>query len=286
MNSAKTSFAVLFALAAAALGACSSDPTDPVVEPPPLERIWRATTTTFESTIELETGGAAAVVDAAFDARTCAEFGGSWTSDATRLELSLTGDAGPEQRSYTYEVFSDRLELTAAGETTTYRPATTLPTCSSYDFRSWTGTLTAEVDGLAQSFANISVIPALSAGLLEVRACPTAGPSCEVGDAELILKIDAPPGPLTAGTYPIQNNAIGQPNFFALIDPFPADTTFPGFNTERLEPPGVFDLTSVSDTRVTGAFEFRANEISEGLSAPDGRRFVLVTNGVVELEYR
>jgi hypothetical protein len=200
--------------------------------------------------------------------------------------LSLTGDAGPEQRSYTYEVFSDRLVLTAGGETSTYRPAAAVPECRSYDFATWTGTLTAEIDGLEQVFTNVSVTPALAAGLLEVRACPTPGRSCAVGDAELILSIDAPPGPLAAGTYPIQNNAIGEPNFFALIDPFPADSTFPGFNTERLEPPGAFDLTSVSETRVVGTFEFRANEISEGLTAPDGRRFVIVTNGVVELDYR
>ena len=91
------------------------------------------------------------------------------------------------------------------------------------------------------------------------------------------------PGPLTPGTYPVQPDGV---SFFALIDPFPDDATFPGFNTERLLPPGEFVLTTVAEDRIVGTFEFRANEISEGQSAPDGRRFVLVTNGVVDLELR
>ena len=268
----------------AASGCGDSDPTEPEMPPeaPAVEGVWQSSTAERERTLQLGTDGSLSEVDADFVGLACSAASGTWT--ATETTLTLTVGSSPE--AVGYQVFSDSLVLGSGAAAETYLPVSTLPDCGGYDFRRWTGTLTADIDSVAQSFANISVTTAISSGVLEIRACPSAGPSCEVRDAELILKIDAPPGPLTTGSYPIQNNAIGQPNFFALIDPFPADTTFPGFNTERREPPGVFDLTSLSDTRVVGTFEFRANEIEEGLSAPDGRRFVLVTNGVVELDFR
>jgi hypothetical protein len=265
------------------LGTAACGSTEPELPAPSLDGVWQSTAADGERTIRLGADGAASDVNARFDLRECTTSGGSWSADGSTLVLTLAeAGGGSREERFTYQVFDDRLILGSE----TYRGVSALPDCGSYDFGTWTGTLTAAVDSVPQTFANISVTTALSSGLLEIRACPEAGGSCSVSDAELILKIDAPPGPLTPGTYPIQNNAIGQPNFFALIDTHPDDSTFPGFNTERREPPGVFVLASVSDSTVVGTFEFRANEISEGLSAPDGRTFVLVTSGVVDLVYR
>jgi len=273
-------------LAPAFLSACGS--TEPEVVPAPLERIWRASDSALETTFRLDATGSVALVEAALAVRSCEEYSGSWTADGTRLVLRLTpvaGGSGAEERTFTYEVFEDRLVLTSGGDTSTFRPASDLADCRSYDFGTWTGTLSAEIDGVAQAFANISVTTALTSGILEVRACPDAGPTCEIRDAELVLNVDAPPGPLSVGTYSVQN-IPGAPNFFALHDTHPEVSAFPGFNTERLLPPGEFVLRTVTEDRVVGTFSFRANEIQEGLSAPDGRRFVLVTNGVIDLEYR
>ena len=277
---------LLSAAAAALLGACgSSEPTAPPTGGPSLAGVWQRVSTGGERTLRLGADGSASSVDASFGARTCTVSAGDWSVDGARLTLTLAETGGsPVGESVGYQVFEDSLVLSGGDGAGTYRPVPALPSCDAYDFRIWTGTLSADVDGVSRTFANISVTTALGAGLLEIRACPDAGVSCQPGAAELILRIDAPPDPLATGSYPIQNNAIGEPNFFALIDTHPDDAGFPGFNTERLEPPGVFDLTEVGATRVAGTFEFRANEISEGLSAPDGRRFVLVTNGVVELD--
>jgi hypothetical protein len=275
---------VIAASALLVMSACGdSDPTEPETPPaaPDVDGVWQSSTADRERTLQLLADGSLSEVEADFVGLACAATSGTWTATETTLTLNL----GSSPQTVGYEVYADSLVLGSGSSAETYRPVSVVPDCGGYDFRRWTGTLTADIDSVSQTFANVSVTAAISSGLLEIRACPTEGPSCEVRDAELILKIDAPPGPLTAGSYPIQNNAIGQPNFFALIDPFPADPTFPGFNTERKEPPGVFDLTSLSDTRLVGTFEFQANEIEEGLSAPDGRRFVLVTNGVVELDF-
>ena len=273
-------------LLATLLTACGS--TEPETTSPALDRTWRSTTGDLETTLSLDPSGSVTLVEAAFSLRTCDGYTGNWSTDGSRLVLQLISTdrgGGPAERVFTYEVFEDRLVLTAEGETSTLRPVTAFPDCRSYDFGSWAGTLTADIDGVAQSFENISVTTALTSGLLEIRACPSAGSACDVRDAELILNVDAPPGPLATGTYTVQN-IPGASNFFALHNTHPDDSSFPGFNTERLLPPGEFVVTSLSEDRVVGTFSFRANEIQDGLSAPDGRRFVLVTNGVVDLEYR
>lgn len=273
--------------AALCLGACGSTEPDPT--PAALDRVWQATQEGVEEvTIELDADGSARVVDADYTDRSCASSSGVWTSDGSRVVLRLTPPGGaPESdvRSFDYEVSEDSLVLTGGGASTTYVPTGDVPSCVSYGFGSWQGTLSAEVDGVAETYTNFAVTAdPLDAGRIEVLACPDTVTTCALADAMLVLRVNAPSPPLAPGGYPLGDTENG---FYALINPFPSDPAFPGFDTLRLTPPGAFLLTSVSEEWVVGTFEFRANErANNSPPAPDGRTFVQVTNGLVNLAYR
>jgi len=282
-----TTRALFAVVLAAALVACDS--TEPDATRGSLDRVWRAAEPGVqETTIELSTDGAARVVDADFSGLSCASSAGTWTSDGSRLVLRLTPPAGPAEsdvRSFDYEVFQDSLVLTSGGVATTFVPTTRVPSCVSYGFGTWQGTLSAQIDDVPQTFTNISVATEeIGTGILEILACPDAVTPCGLEDAVLRLRVSAPSGPLTPGSYPLGDLQNG---FYALINPFPDDPAFPGFDTLRLAPVGVFLLTSVAEDWVVGTFEFRANErANNSPPAPDGSTFVLVTDGLVNLQYR
>jgi len=286
MNLPMTRFLSAVGLAAALAG-CGS--TEPDATPASLDRVWRATEAgAEETTIDLGTDGAARVVDADFSGLSCTSSAGAWTSDGSRLVLRLTPPGGPAEsdvRSFDYEVFQDSLVLTSGGASTTFVPAARVPSCVSYGFGTWEGTLSARIDDVPQTFTNISVATEeISTGTLEILACPDAVTPCGRDDAMLVLRLRSPSGPVTPGNYPLGDLQTG---FYGLIDPFPDDPEFPGFDTLRLAPAGAFLLSSVAEDGVVGTFDFRANErANNSPPAPDGRTFVLVTDGLVNLEYR
>jgi hypothetical protein len=275
------------AVLAAALVACGA--TEPEAMPPSLDGVWLAAEAGVEeTTIELRTDGAARFVASDFSGFSCASSSGAWTSDGSRLSLRLTPPGGPAEsdvRSFDYEVFPDSLVLTRGGASATFVPVTRVPSCVSYGFGTWQGTLSARIDGVPETFGNLSVATgAVGAGTLVILACPDAATSCGERNAALILRVNSPPGPLTPGNYPLGDIASG---FYGLINPFPDDPDFPGFDSLRLLPTGAIVLSSVAEDWVYGTFEFRANErASNAPPAPDGRTFVLVTDGLVDLQYR
>jgi hypothetical protein len=273
---------------ALALAACGT--TDPEVVEAPLARIWQSSGTgAREVSLRLVPGGETALVEADLTARTCRSRSGSWSRANGRLALSLSGGGASmpaEERAFTYRVYADSLVLDGTDGTTTYRPATRMPTCVEYGFGTWTGTLSAAVDGVDRDFGDVSVRAAVGSGVLEITSASRPCPTCEPEQVELLLVLDASPGALTEGSYTVQNVPGADRTFYALHDTHPGDTTFPGFDTSRLSPPGTFVLTSVAVDRVVGTFSFRANPVSDGLNAPDGRTTVLVTDGRVDLEYR
>jgi hypothetical protein len=272
---------------ATALCACGS--TGPEVTAPTLDRVWYATEPGVEeTTIELETDGSVRVIEADLTGRSCTSSAGVWTSDGSRLVLRLTpadGAVESDVRSFDYEVFGDSLVLDGGGTSTTFVPVSRAPSCVSYGFGAWQGTLSASIDDVPSTFTNLSVATdELGVGIVQILACPEGAAPCQEEDAVLVLRISAPPGPLTPGSYPLGDKQNG---FYGLINPFPDDPDFPGFDTLRLAPSGVFLLTSVAEDWVVGTFEFRANErANNSPPAPDGRTFVLVTDGLVNLQYR
>jgi hypothetical protein len=286
MNLAPTRTLCAASLALALMG-CGV--TEPDAAPASLDRVWRATEAGVEeTTIELRPDGAARFVDSDFSRFSCASSPGAWTSDGSRLVLRLTPPGGAAQsdvRSFDYEVFQDSLVLTSGGASTTFIPGTRVPSCVSYGFGTWEGTLSARIDGVPQTFENISVeTGAIAAGTVVILACPDAATLCGDQNAMLVLRINSPAGPLTPGNYTLGDISAG---FYGLINPFPDDPDFPGFDSLRLLPTGAFQLSLVSEDWVFGTFEFRANErASNAPPAPDGRTFVLVTDGLVDLRYR
>ena len=284
VSTTRTLFA---AIGAAALSACGS--TEPDLTMASLDRVWRATDSGVgEVTLVLRSDGEAHLVDADLAGQSCTSSAGTWTSDGSRLVLRLTPPDGPMEsdvRSFDYEVFDDRLLLTSGGASTTFVPATRVPSCVSYGFGAWDGTLSARIDDVPRSFTNLSIATeAVGAGSLVILACPDPASSCREQNAELILRLNTTSGPLTPGNYALGDAGSG---FYGLINPFPDDPDFPGFDSLRLLPTGAFLLSSISEDWVAGTFEFRANErASNAPPAPDGRTFVLVTDGLVDLRYR
>ncbi|MBT8403510.1 MAG: hypothetical protein KJP18_06615, partial [Gemmatimonadetes bacterium] len=255
----------------------------------PLDGLWRATEAgIFETTIKLSADGTAHLVEADFTGLSCTSADGSWTADDGRLVLRLTpagGAANSDVRSYDVEVSQGRLTLARGGESTTFVPVSSVPSCVSYGFGSWEGTLSARIDGVPWTFTNLSVdTERVRAGSLVILACLDTATSCTPDNVVLLLQVNGAAGPLTPGTYPLGDISSG---FYGLVNLFPDDPDFPGFDSLRLTPTGALTLTSVADERIVATFEFRANErASNAPPAPDGSTFALVTDGVIDLEYR
>ena len=295
MNALSTPIRAVAAVCAAAvlsvvLVACGSDTTGP--DAPvmtPLDGLWRATEAgVLETTIKLGTDGSAHLVEADFAGLSCTSAAGSWSSDEDRLVLRLTpagGAANSDVRSYDVEVSQGRLVLTRSGESTTFVSAPAVPSCVSYGFGSWQGTLSARIGDVPWTFTNITIdTERIQAGSLVILACLDTATSCTTDNVVLLLQVNGVAGPLTPGTYPLGDISSG---FYGLVNLFPDDPDFPGFDSLRLTPTGALVLTSITDERIVATFEFRANErASNAPPAPDGSTFALVTNGVIDLEYR
>jgi hypothetical protein len=253
--------AALAILATTALSACGGDTIGPGTALPGIEGVWRATEAGVEeTTLRLSADGTVHVVAADLRGRVCTSDTGAWTSDGGRLVLRLASEgdgAEPDLRSFDYAAAGGTLVLTTGGQSTTYLPATSVPSCLSYGFGSWQGTLSARIDDVPWAFRNISVdTGGIGAGRLEILACFDTAPTCETEEAVLRLKLSAT-GPLTPGAYPLGDASSG---FYGLVNLFPDDPDFPGFDSLRLLPTGAFVLTSIAEERVVATFEFRANE--------------------------
>ncbi len=270
------------------LVACGS--TEPeVTASAPLDRVWRATEAgVSETVLELNAGGTARLVEADLAGRGCTASSGSWTSDGTSLVLRLTPRGGaPESdvRTFDYDVSNDRLVLSRAGTSTTFARGSSVPSCVSYGFGSWQGTLSARIDDVSWTFSNFTVdAEGVRGGTLVIVACSDAAVGCDPTNAVMILRVTTPSGGLTPGSYPLGTIDSG---FYGLVNLFPDDPDFPGFDSLRLTPSGAMLLIDAAEDRIEATFEFRANErASNAPPAPDGSTFALVTNGVINLEYR
>ncbi len=276
-------------LVATTLSACGESPTEPdSAAPARVDGVWQATEPDVrEMTIELSADGTARLVEADLSGLACTSSAGSWTSDGDRLVLRLTptGETSdPEIRSFDYDVSEGTLVLTTGAQSATYRPASGVPSCVTYGFGTWQGTLRARIDDVPMTFTNISVnTERIRAGSVEILACLDTDSSCETDNVVLLLQVTAP-GVLTPGTYPLGDQSSG---FYGLVNLFPDDPDFPGFDSLRLSPTGAFLLTSIGPERVVASFEFRANErATNAPPAPDGSTFALVTDGTVNLTYQ
>ena len=194
------------------------------------------------------------------------------------------GGSSSDVRSLDYQVSDGNLVLTLNGRATAYRPAPDVPSCMSYGFGRWEGTLRARIDDTVWSFTNISVdTQGVQAGSLEILACPDTAPACGIEDVVLRLRVNTP-GTLTPGSYALGDQSSG---FYGLVNPFPDDPDFPGFDSLRLSPTGVFLLLAITETSVSASFEFRANErATNAPPAPDGSTFAQISDGVIDLVYR
>ena len=130
------------------------------------------------------------------------------------------GGAGSDVRSFDYEMSGGSLLLTTDGPTTTYLPAASVPSCMSYGFGSWQGTLRARIDDVPWTFTNISVdTRRIGAGTLEILACLDTDPDCGPDNVVLLLQVNTP-GVLTPGNYPLGDQSSG---FYGLVNLFPDD---------------------------------------------------------------
>jgi len=262
-------------------------PTEPEVPGLPVDGVWRsAVADVAETTLQLGTDGTARLVEADYAERSCRSSEGTWSVRDGRLDLRLTdGEPGSNARTFSYEVTSSRLVLTDASVTTTFSRATGVPACVSYGFGSWRGTLSARINDVPWTFTNVSVdTENIGGGRLALQACLDDATSCGPDNVVLVLQVNATAGSLAPGTYPLGDIGSG---FYGLVNLFPGDPEFPGFDSLRLTPTGALTLTAIAEERIVATFEFRANErASNAPPAPDGSTFALVTEGVIDLEYR
>lgn len=269
------------------LASCGS--TEPDLAPAPLDRIWRASQPGLEeTTLELASDGSVRLVEADYAGRSCTASAGTWTSDGSRLELRLTppgGSVASDVRTFDYQVSDDKLVLARNGAGRIFARATGVPSCVSYGFGTWTGTLSARINDVPWVFSSISVdAEGVRAGTLEIVGCLDTATVCQVDNAVLLVRVNATSGSLTPGSYPLGDITTG---FYGRVNLFPDDPVFPGFDSLRLLPTGAIQLVSVSEDRIVATFEFRANErASNAPPAPDGSTFALVSQGIIDLQYR
>jgi hypothetical protein len=277
-------------LVALLAGQAACGTTEPDFEPVVPDGIWQSSTSgLFETTLQLNADGSAALVEADLSAESCGDAVGTWDADQTTLRLILTPSGGApssDRRTYAYEAFADSLVLTDDGNRTVFRPRAGGRTCVDYGWGSWEGTLSAEVDGAARTFGAVRISMAIAAGRLEITSYAPSCDTCALGDPELVLRIDGAPDPLGPRTFVVDNVPGARNTFFGFHHTHPGDPDFLGFNTDRLSPTGTFTLQAIAPDRVRATFSFRGNPIVEGQQAPDGRTTVLVTGGVVDLTYR
>lgn len=283
-----TRSALAAGIVALALLGCGESPVEP--ESLDIEGFWQLTEAGIsESTFRFADDGTFVRVEADLVRRSCLSSSGRWREEEGSLTLEITvSDNMPTSTSQTYSVTLDAsgLGLTTASFTGLYGDVTTMPSCVDYGFGAWSGAFSAEIDGEDVLFAVVDVELDIDAGTTTIRGEDVGCTSCPDGVREILLRIESQPDPLDPRTFSVNNDPGASDTFYALYHPDPASSTFSGFDTTRLAPPGTFVLSSVGPERIAGSFGFRANPRVEGDVGPNGETFAMAESGVVALTYR
>jgi hypothetical protein len=256
----------------------TTEPVDPLQD---VFGAWSSVDATRSTTAVFREDGTALVVDADLGSQVCSSSPGVWDRAERWITFRDAGGAG----SIEFELAEDGERLVSAdlGRSLSRSFGASEPSCVSFGWGQWEGEVSALVDGTPVSFGPFDVQMSVSSGVMELRGLCDG---CAMVAPELVLRIDASPGPLERGEFTVQNVPGATRTLFGFHHTHPGHPSFLGFNTDRLSPPGTLTLTDVTPERVAATFSFRGNPIVEGQAAPDGRVTVLVTDGVVNLRYR
>lgn len=269
--------------------ACGETPID-VVDPVSPEGVWQVTVPgSLETTLRLADDGTFNRVVANLSGSGCSSSSGTWRVNGDALVLQtnvLENEPGTATETFTLSVDGSTLSLTDGSGTVSFAAAGAMVSCVDYGFGSWTGSFTAEVDGTPVTFSDLEVRIDVDAGELEISADAQACDGCAGVPIELVLRVDTNAGALEARAYTVQNVPGATNTLFGLYHPEPGSTSFSGFDTTRLSPPGTLSLSDVGAERAAGTFSFRGNPRVEGEMASGGATFVEVEEGRIDLVYR
>lgn len=268
---------------------CGETPIE-IEEPVSPDGVWMVTVPgSSETSLRLADDGTFDRVIADLSGSTCSSSSGTWRLEGESLTLQTSvRDNAPSTGSETFTLSLDgsTLSLTDGGGTVSFSAGGSMPSCVDYGFGSWTGAFTGEVDGTAVTFSELDIRIDVDAGELEIRAEAEACDGCGAVPIELVLRVDTNAGRLEARAYTVQNVPGATNTLYGLYHPEPGSTSFSGFDTTRLSPPGTLSLTDVGPERAVGTFSFRGNPRVEGETASGGETFVEVEEGRIDLVYR
>ena len=250
--------ACLLLFGTAAFLGCEDDDDD---DETGLAGIWRHTIQGVEEeTAYLHNDGTYDVVWADMIDEYCESIDGTWESTAD--SLFTTGSGESETDRMAYELNGNSLSITDDGGTRIYTRISDMVSCDDYDFggtvTTWTGTLTADVDGVTTEFA-VYPYGEISSGV--------AGFGANNGSQALQFTIlGDTPGSYTLGTTTMGIYVPDNTN------PTNVFTTVTGIAT------GTIDFTALSATHIEGTFSFEAVNVQV-----TPMETVSITNGVVDL---
>ena len=277
-------------LAAATVGCGTEAPTEPTPSDPDPTGIWRALEAGVRDTyLSLDENGTFQRVVADLAGSSCLSSSGSWTEANGSLSLMLTredNDPVSRNESFTLTVEGASLTLTGTSGTTAYSTTSSMVSCVDFGFGAWEGTVEAEVDGVPTTFTDLTVHVDIDAGELEIEASMATCSGCASEPTRLVLRVATGSGPLSGDSYTVQNVPGATNTLYGLYHPEPASTSFSGFDTTRLSPPGSLTLSTAAPEEVVGSFAFRGNPRVDGETGPGGETFVEIDSGQIDLVYR